>query len=56
MVVSTDSVVLLKLYRRTNKTCQETCEGKLLVSTGLKTAIDLSYNGVKSAYEMLHEI
>ena len=38
MVVSTDSVVfkLLELYRRANRTCQKTCQGKLFVCTGLK--------------------
>ena len=36
MVVWTDSVVfkLLELYRRANN-CQETCQGKLFVCTGL---------------------
>ena len=37
MVVQIDSVAfkLLELYRRANKTCQETFQGKLLVCTGL---------------------
>ena len=41
MVVSTDSVVfkLLELYRRANRTCQETCRGKLLVCTGLYSSV-----------------
>ena len=42
MVVCIHSLAfkLLELYRQANKTCQETCRGKMFVCTGLKGRSD----------------
>ena len=63
MDVSLDSVVfkLLELYRRANKSCQETCQGKLLVCIGLNCEmfpiyLFICYINIDTQHLCVHEI
>ena len=54
MFVSTVAVAfkLLELYRRANKTCQETCQGKLLVCAGLQCILFLIFENIVIEHQL----